>query len=74
MMVTDAEGGTKVIETKVHGARLAGDARKAAREIVSSIGVKTAIYGEDAELGPHPGRDRQQRRDVRHGEDCACTS
>jgi glutamate N-acetyltransferase/amino-acid N-acetyltransferase len=51
MMVTDAEGGTKVIETKVHAAASSVDARKAAREIVSSIGVKTAIYGEDANWG-----------------------
>jgi glutamate N-acetyltransferase/amino-acid N-acetyltransferase len=51
MMVTDAEGGTKLIETKVHGALSPEDARKAAREIVSSIGVKTAIYGEDANWG-----------------------
>jgi glutamate N-acetyltransferase/amino-acid N-acetyltransferase len=51
MMVTDAEGGTKLIETKVHGALSPEDARKAAREIVSSIGVKTAIYGEDPNWG-----------------------
>jgi glutamate N-acetyltransferase/amino-acid N-acetyltransferase len=51
MMVTDAEGGTKLIETKVQGAVSPEDARKAAREIVSSIGVKTAIYGEDANWG-----------------------
>jgi glutamate N-acetyltransferase / amino-acid N-acetyltransferase len=51
MMVQDAEGGTKLIEAKVEGAASEGDARKAAREIVSSIGVKTAIYGEDANWG-----------------------
>jgi glutamate N-acetyltransferase/amino-acid N-acetyltransferase len=51
MMVQDAEGGTKLIEAKVEGAASLGDARKAAREIVSSIGVKTAIYGEDANWG-----------------------
>ncbi len=51
MMVTDAEGGTKLIEAKVQGASTTADARKAAREIVSSIGVKTAIYGEDANWG-----------------------
>jgi glutamate N-acetyltransferase/amino-acid N-acetyltransferase len=51
MMVTDAEGGTKIIQAKVQGATSPGDARKAAREIVSSIGVKTAIYGEDANWG-----------------------
>lgn len=51
MMVTDAEGGTKIIEAKVEGAPTTVDARKAAREIVSSVGVKTAIYGEDANWG-----------------------
>ncbi|MEO8456393.1 MAG: bifunctional glutamate N-acetyltransferase/amino-acid acetyltransferase ArgJ [Chloroflexota bacterium] len=50
-MVQDAEGGTKLIETKVEGAPTTDDARKAAREIVSSVGVKTAIYGEDANWG-----------------------
>jgi glutamate N-acetyltransferase/amino-acid N-acetyltransferase len=50
-MVQDAEGGTKIIETHVHGAPTPQDARKAAREIVSSIGVKTAIYGEDPNWG-----------------------
>lgn len=50
-MVRDAEGGTKLIETKVEGAATAIDARRAAREIVSSIGVKTAIYGEDPNWG-----------------------
>ncbi len=51
MMVQDAEGGTKMIEAKVEGAPTVADARKAAREIVSSIGVKTAVYGEDANWG-----------------------
>jgi glutamate N-acetyltransferase/amino-acid N-acetyltransferase len=51
MMVQDAEGGTKLIEAKIEGAASLDDARKAAREIVSSIGVKTAIYGEDANWG-----------------------
>jgi glutamate N-acetyltransferase / amino-acid N-acetyltransferase len=51
MMVQDAEGGTKLIEAKVEGAPSVADARKAAREIVSSIGVKTAVYGEDANWG-----------------------
>jgi glutamate N-acetyltransferase/amino-acid N-acetyltransferase len=50
-MVQDAEGGTKVIETRVDGAATAADARKAAREVVSSVGVKTAMYGEDANWG-----------------------
>ena len=51
MMVRDAEGGTKLIETRVEGAASPADDRKAAREVVTSIGVKTAIYGEDANWG-----------------------
>ncbi len=50
-MVADAEGGSKVIEVRVEGAASAPDARKAAREVVSSLGVKTAIYGEDPNWG-----------------------
>jgi len=50
-MVGDAEGGTKVIEARVEGAVSREDARKAAREIVKSIGVKTAIYGHDPNWG-----------------------
>jgi glutamate N-acetyltransferase/amino-acid N-acetyltransferase len=50
-MVQDAEGGTKLIEAKVHGGASPADARRAAREIVSSVGVKTAIYGEDPNWG-----------------------
>jgi glutamate N-acetyltransferase/amino-acid N-acetyltransferase len=51
MMVQDAEGGTKVIEAKVEGAASPEDARKAAREIVRSLGVKTAMYGMDPNWG-----------------------
>jgi glutamate N-acetyltransferase/amino-acid N-acetyltransferase len=51
MMVADAEGGTKLIEMKVVGAASPADARKAAREVVTSIGVKTAMYGEDPNWG-----------------------
>ncbi len=50
-MVADAEGGSKVIEARVEGAASASDARKAAREIVSSLGVKTAMYGQDPNWG-----------------------
>ena len=50
-MVHDAEGGTKLIEAKVEGAASPEDARKAAREIVSSVGVKTAVYGQDPNWG-----------------------
>jgi glutamate N-acetyltransferase/amino-acid N-acetyltransferase len=50
-MVADAEGATKVIEATVSGAASLADARKAAREIIRSIGVKTAIYGKDPNWG-----------------------
>ena len=50
-MVEDAEGATKMIEAQVDGAASPEDARKAAREIISSVGVKTAIYGHDANWG-----------------------
>jgi len=50
-MVADAEGSTKVIQATVEGAASVDDARKAAREIIRSVGVKTAIYGEDANWG-----------------------
>ncbi len=50
-MVDDAEGATKRIEACVEGAATVADARKAAREIVTSIGVKTAVYGHDPNWG-----------------------
>ena len=49
--IADAEGATKLIEARVEGAATTEDARKSAREIVVSIGVKTAIYGHDANWG-----------------------
>lgn len=50
-IVADAEGSTKVIEAKVGGARSLADARKAAREVVRSLAVKTAVYGRDPNWG-----------------------
>jgi glutamate N-acetyltransferase / amino-acid N-acetyltransferase len=50
-MIADAEGATKIIEARVEEAASLEDARKAAREIVVSIGVKTAIYGHDPNWG-----------------------
>jgi glutamate N-acetyltransferase/amino-acid N-acetyltransferase len=49
--IADAEGATKMIEARVEGAASLEDARKAAREIVVSVGVKTAIYGHDPNWG-----------------------
>jgi glutamate N-acetyltransferase/amino-acid N-acetyltransferase len=50
-MVADAEGASKVIEARVDGAASLADARLAAREIIRSVGVKTAIYGRDPNWG-----------------------
>jgi glutamate N-acetyltransferase/amino-acid N-acetyltransferase len=50
-MVADAEGASKVIEARVDGAASLADARLAAREIIRSVGVKTAIYGHDPNWG-----------------------
>jgi glutamate N-acetyltransferase/amino-acid N-acetyltransferase len=50
-IVGDAEGGTKVIECTVEGAASLADARLAAREVVRSLAVKTALYGRDPNWG-----------------------
>ena len=50
-IVADAEGGTKVIEATVVGAATLEDARRAAREVVRSLAVKTAVYGHDPNWG-----------------------
>ena len=50
-IVRDGEGATKLIETKVTGAKSKEDAIKAAKQIVGSPLVKTAIYGESSNLG-----------------------
>ena len=50
-IVADAEGGTKFIEARVDGARSLEDARRAAREVVRSLAVKTAVYGHDPNWG-----------------------
>lgn len=47
----DGEGATKLIEAHVLGAPSDADARLAARAIVASPLVKTAIFGEDANWG-----------------------
>jgi glutamate N-acetyltransferase/amino-acid N-acetyltransferase len=50
-IVADAEGATKVIECAVEGAASLADARWAAREVVRSLAVKTAVYGCDPNWG-----------------------
>jgi len=50
-IVADAEGGTKVIQCTVEGGASLADARRAAREVVRSLAVKTAVYGCDPNWG-----------------------
>jgi len=50
-IVADAEGATKVIEATVERAASQEDARRAAREVVRSLAVKTAVYGSDPNWG-----------------------
>ncbi|MDG4655650.1 bifunctional ornithine acetyltransferase/N-acetylglutamate synthase [Ectobacillus antri] len=47
----DGEGATKLIEVNVKGAVSTQDAQIAAKKIVGSALVKTAVYGEDANWG-----------------------
>jgi glutamate N-acetyltransferase/amino-acid N-acetyltransferase len=47
----DGEGATKLIEVRVKGAASAKDARLAARTIVSSSLVKSAVHGSDPNWG-----------------------
>ncbi len=51
MIAKDGEGATKLIEAKVKGARTEEDARAAAKAIVRSPLVKTAIFGKDPNWG-----------------------
>ncbi|AKB19594.1 MULTISPECIES: bifunctional ornithine acetyltransferase/N-acetylglutamate synthase [unclassified Methanosarcina] len=50
-MAKDGEGATKLIETRVIGAKTYGDARLAAKAIVRSPLVKSAIFGKDPNWG-----------------------
>ena len=50
-IVADAEGATRLIECTVEGAASLEDARRAAREVVRSLAVKTAVYGCDPNWG-----------------------
>lgn len=51
MMVKDGEGATKLMEVQIKGALTVQDARKAARSIVKSPLVKTALFGADPNWG-----------------------
>jgi glutamate N-acetyltransferase/amino-acid N-acetyltransferase len=50
-IVRDAEGGTKLIEVCVTGAKTEDDARAGARKVAQSLMVKTAIHGHDPNWG-----------------------
>lgn len=51
MMATDGEGATKFMEVQVTGAETTSHARSAAKSIVSSSLVKTALFGADPNWG-----------------------
>ena len=51
MIAKDGEGATRLIEVRVSGARSEADAKAAAKTIVRSPLVKTAIYGKDPNWG-----------------------
>jgi len=51
MMARDGEGATKFIEVHIIGARSEEDARRAAKAVVRSPLVKTAVFGEDPNWG-----------------------
>ena len=51
MIARDGEGASRLVETRVTGARNTEDARKAAKAIVRSPLVKTAIFGKDPNWG-----------------------
>jgi len=50
-IVVDGEGATKLIEVHVRDAKSSREARSAARSIISSSLVKTAIFGADPNFG-----------------------
>jgi glutamate N-acetyltransferase/amino-acid N-acetyltransferase len=51
LIAKDGEGATKLIEVHVKGAKDEKDAFKAARAVVSSLLVKTAVFGSDPNWG-----------------------
>jgi glutamate N-acetyltransferase/amino-acid N-acetyltransferase len=50
-VIRDGEGVTKVVKLAVTGARTLADARQIAKTIGTSLLVKTALFGEDANWG-----------------------
>jgi glutamate N-acetyltransferase/amino-acid N-acetyltransferase len=64
----DGEGATCLIEVVVRGARSLDDARKAARTIVSSPLVKTAVHGRDPNWGRIIAAAGRSGADVNHAD------
>ncbi|MFH1656087.1 MAG: bifunctional glutamate N-acetyltransferase/amino-acid acetyltransferase ArgJ [Candidatus Omnitrophota bacterium] len=50
-IIYDAEGATKFIQIKVKGAKISQDAKKAAFAVANSNLLKTAVFGENRNLG-----------------------
>ena len=50
-LAEDGEGATKVVEVLVRGARTARSAARAAKTVAESLLVKTAMHGEDPNVG-----------------------
>ncbi len=50
-LARDGEGATKLIEVTVNGAKGTGQARIAAREVIGSTLIKTAVHGGDPNWG-----------------------
>jgi len=51
MLARDGEGATKLLECRVNGAKTTKDARLAAKSVISSSLVKSAMFGADANWG-----------------------
>ena len=50
-LAEDGEGATKVVEVVVEGAKTSGSAKQAAKTVSESLLVKTAMHGEDPNVG-----------------------
>jgi glutamate N-acetyltransferase/amino-acid N-acetyltransferase len=50
-VVADGEGATRVIRVQITGAASAGDAREIAREVAESMLLKSAVWGNDPNMG-----------------------
>jgi glutamate N-acetyltransferase/amino-acid N-acetyltransferase len=78
-MAADAEGATKRVRIRVHGARTTDDARRAARAVAESQLVKCSLYGADpywgrvlSELGASGAYLEPERVDIAYGGVVVC--